>query len=530
MYVLLTIIADPNSTSSGMMEGQALSSASPSSEESLETTAQKIGDDIDEVINQLQAAVGISSTNSNSGPLWDILFWSGIILASVMVLHVVLRALILWRKVKMPGVLAWPRMELSCLMALLPLVVATAAQLYSSNSSSAELAAAIIFAAVLPVVFIAAAVYLTVRYLALCPVEARKAHYVAPEGAYLVDDGSSTVDDSDTCSSSHHTNGTIMSQQALLDEVSNEPSRPVKRSAKFYMVKYVTKPLFGFDPDKMGEWVAPSHTEESFVNRWGVLFDSAQGPAVVYDKGTYEWDPGTETYVRYKPRPIAPETRLQQMKCIAQMLSTIVTTFKILLFINIMAGLSGQGSNVNPMVQIILLLVLTVVYWAYMRFLVPICDLMDLCAEVVSTACDFGTFVSGLILLFTAPDNVSQQVSLGWAMLVFQVVGLTTNIMMPAIKMTLFVWEVAMSILKKDTQSCRFREVVHEVILDNPTILVKRYADRWLVKVHRRGLKGRKLSHFERSASVLPFHLSKIASSNIFLKKDTFCCKGRTLD
>ena len=528
----------------GLQEGDQLyilsnvtpnaSGTPPQPQSSQESIASDIGEQVEDLVNQLQEVLGITSEGQSTDPLWNTLFWTAIILAGVVILHIALRLLVVWRKIPMPGVLAWPRMELACVQAVLPLVIAAGAKLYQGNSAS-QLAAAIIFAAVLPALLLAAATYLVLKHLALCPPRDRKAHYVAPEkkvGRLL--QNTETVDSDDL--SNEQNCGSIPDKESSSDEAGPTPSarqegeitpqqriappthirsqselrKPLTRREKFklYSVRYLLKPVFGFDPDEMGEWVSTTQTEESFVNRWGVLFDSSQGPPIIYEKGTFEWDPASKTYIRYTPREIPPENRLQQAKLISQLLATIVTTFKMCLFINLLAAF-GSDNGPSPLTQVILLLVLTVVYWMYMRFLVPICDIVDLSAEVIATLCDAGTFISGIVLITTSAENTSQIVNLGWSMLVFQLVGLLANVLVPVLKTTAFVLEVGVSLLlKRNSPSSRFSQVVRKAMKTNPDILLRKYADRWLVKVHGRGLNDRMLAHFERSASVLPFSFS----------------------
>lgn len=583
---------------------------------------QQIGKQIQGLVVGLETTLGIIQTPTSMQPLWNTLFWVAIIFAAVLVLHLTLRGLFVWRKIPIPGVLAWPRLELACLQAVLPMIVAAGAKLYNGDTA-AQFAAAVIFAIILPACLLAVAVFLILKHLALCPPEARKAHYVAPKAVEkqylkrqslresrrhrntppvgvveggeqqpeeLVGEGNNTdgevmtttaaaaaaeqppsalLSDSDSDSdydseeddkksrggsstdtqttkttggasssnlevallgsSSHHhhhedsqhlprnQDGSVSVGEEGTEDI-GDPSDKKKRKKKKrtgwekfkkyfikYFIKYFMKPVFGYDPALMGTWV--DTTEQSFVSSYGVLFDSAQGPPVVYDSVDYLWDEATGTYTRHSVRELPPQTRMEQLRVIAALMCTVVTTFKICLFINLMAASEEDGKTSQTMVQVVILMTVTVLYWLYMRFMVPI-NFIDLFAEVISTACDMGTFVSGLIILLTPADDYHTLEQLGWALLVFQLVGMMVNIMVPVFKMMHYLLNSIFALLK-NKKKVKFVAVVREAICNSPDILAPKYADKWLVKVHKRGLHGRKLAPSERNdASVLPFTLS----------------------
>jgi hypothetical protein len=53
----------------------------------------------------------------------------------------------------------------------------------------------------------------------------------------------------------------------------------------------------------------------------------------------------------------------------------------------------------------------------------------------------------------------------------------------------------------------KFAAVVRAVMSREPTILARKYADRWLLRVHGRGLNERALCHHEKAQQLLPFDL-----------------------
>jgi hypothetical protein len=59
---------------------------------------------------------------------WNTMMLSGIVIGCVIVLHILLRAAVIWRKIRMPQILLWPAPELMIVGAFIPLIVAAAAR------------------------------------------------------------------------------------------------------------------------------------------------------------------------------------------------------------------------------------------------------------------------------------------------------------------------------------------------------------------------------------------------------------------
>jgi hypothetical protein len=79
--------------------------------------------------NQFQSVVmPISIKDISTAGLWNALMLAGICIGAVVVLHILLRAAVIWRKIRMPEILLWPAPELMIVGAFIPLVVAAAAR------------------------------------------------------------------------------------------------------------------------------------------------------------------------------------------------------------------------------------------------------------------------------------------------------------------------------------------------------------------------------------------------------------------
>lgn len=152
------------------------------------------------LVNSLQEKFEIATTDDGDlQPLWNTLFWISIIFACVLVLHVLLRALVVWRRMKMPTILAWPRLELTALTCFLPIIVAGAAG-YLASEDSTERTVGIVFAVVLPGLFLGLSTYLVVKHLALVLPERRTAYYLINPNSASDDSDSEDEDEEDMVS------------------------------------------------------------------------------------------------------------------------------------------------------------------------------------------------------------------------------------------------------------------------------------------------------------------------------------------
>ncbi|PRW60718.1 hypothetical protein C2E21_0718 [Chlorella sorokiniana] len=258
----------------------------------------------------------------------------------------------------------------------------------------------------------------------------------------------------------------------------------------------------------VGEWVPTDAYSASFVARFGVLFETSRGPAMKYQPGTWQFDPATGTFDRGRMVPLSPlESRRARAVQVAKTLGVTVQLTKMVLFAQLAAALSASdssGSNSQAVWQVIPLLVLTVVYWAYLRIFVPLASFVDMFGEVVSCACDLGTFVCGLLVAVLPASNAHRLQQLGIAMLVFQLVGMLCS-MVPRVFEVLAAGAIWLWRRWRPSPADKFAAVVRAVMAQDRHILARKYCDRWLLRVHGRGLNQRALHYHEKGRLALPF-------------------------
>ncbi|KAL4433769.1 hypothetical protein ABPG75_000210 [Micractinium tetrahymenae] len=271
-----------------------------------------------------------------------------------------------------------------------------------------------------------------------------------------------------------------------------QPPPPRKRGRFWlgrWLARYILTPVFGF------------------VARYGVLFETARGPEMEWRPGTFEFDPVTGRFDRGEMLPLAT-TRAARAREAAQTLGVTLQLAKMVAFAQLAAVFSVSHGH-GGLWQLTTLLVLILLYWAYVRLLAPLAA-PSLAAEIISCACDLATFVCGIIVISLPVERYQDINRLGIAMLVFQVVGMLCHCLRYCLQQAV---EKAGRLWRRwrPGPAERFATAVHEVMARDEHILARKFADRWLLKVHGRGLNQRSLHAHERKRKVLPFALGSLS-------------------
>jgi hypothetical protein len=91
-------------------------------------------------------------------------------------------------------------------------------------------------------------------------------------------------------------------------------------------------------------------------------------------------------------------------------------------------------------------------------------------------------------------------------MLSFQLASFLLNALPPVVWLIEGFYKVMMKLIRGPTAADRFADVVKAAMKQDPNILARKYADKWMVKVLGRGLLRRQLMHFEKPTQALPFN------------------------
>jgi hypothetical protein len=201
-------------------------------------------------------------------------------------------------------------------------------------------------------------------------------------------------------------------------------------------------------------------------------------------------------------------------------LGVSIQLLKLVLFAQLAAVLSSVGSGTSSksaaLWQIIPLLLLTVFYSVYVRLFVPLAGLPDLVGEILNCACDLGTCICGLMVACLPVTRYNELNRLGYAMLAFQVAGFICNMLPTSLDMLGRASHWAWRRLRGPTPADKFAAAVYASMAQDQHIAARKFADRWLVKVHRRGLNSRPLHHHEKEPQLLPFKLRRLQHAPAF--------------
>lgn len=369
---------------------------------------------------------------------------------------------------------------------------------FLTSGNPGAVAAGVIFGVILPAIYFGAVVWLVVWHILLSrgtyppPVyvlyseekeaEGHEAERLKSDDVTAVDPSSSKIDDG-----SHSPNESVDHEKK---GAASHGLGHMGHKMFHWFEKYFLVPVVGFKPEEEGHWV-PAVPGDPFLAKYGLYIQTAKGPHHRYVHGSFQHrDDGALDRGRF----IAlGKSRRDKAKHVLQVLGLVVIGLKCVLFTNIMAGMSN---GVAPLVPVILLLCLLVFYVAYVRIVSPFAELKDALAEALGILCDTGTFICGIIAISIPVTSTSSIVKLGWAMLAFQVGGMAANIIPPLTDILVLLGEFLTLALASNTPKPedRFAQVVFDVMARDHGILARKFADRWLVKVHGRGLGERQLT------------------------------------
>lgn len=381
--------------------------------------------------------------------LWNVLFWSAILLAGVAVLHLAVLVVLRLAKVsRIPKMLHAPRIELLTFTMIVPMIAAAGAAALQSDSAGA-IAAGVCFGILLPFGFlIGASVFL--MYAVFRPaVEKRRAVYVLSEDSpmYLLpsDDlarttairrqaSSDSENGSDEVGDAPN-NGTNANANA--NTITNTSTNNEKRNMLSFLYRRVLSPLFGFESPKRAahvpgdanisecdahlQWLGRGKTDGEFVKRYGLFFEDAHGPQVVRVQSRYEWNNTAEADAEER-NTVGGAVLVPSVEGATEILQTFAIIFaatKMVLF----AVIINAPGGVNHYAQVIALALVSLLHIAYLRICVPYRLRIELMAEIVAAVMDLAVFVCGIILVAVPTWSAAARDRMGLAMIILQAVG-----------------------------------------------------------------------------------------------------------
>lgn len=368
--------------------------------------------------------------------LWNVLFWSAMVLAGTLALHLIILSL-LWilqhRRQKgnssmsftsvsrpLPKMLHLPRLELLVFMLVLPMIAAAGSGLLQS-STAWVVALGVLFSMIIPFGFLITVSVFLVRFLLQGAIDHRRAVYIL-----IVPVQDSAAEDADV-ETNTATRGNVRSRLSVCGR---------------WMYAYLLRPLFGFTPSfqtgvlntqqedahstEDSAWLGKDKWDAQFVKRYGCFFEDNHGPPVVRVRSRYatsqhgqtgtDPDDGTVGLGVLVPSPLTgAEGALAGLRTFG----IVFAVTKMVLF----AVIINAPGGVDSLVQVIVLTLIAAMHVIYLRLVTPYRLRVELAAEIVASVCDLAVFACGIALIVKPQWTPEEERSMGTAMLVLQAIG-----------------------------------------------------------------------------------------------------------
>ncbi|KAK9867372.1 hypothetical protein WJX84_004999 [Apatococcus fuscideae] len=379
-------------------------------------------------------------------------FWGTIIFLGVLLLHLALAAVIRRRKGRIPGPLAFPRLEGTLLLVGLPAIAAAVAVL--AAGTTADIVVCVVLVALVPVGILCGLAALLTVWL-FRPRSRRAAH--------------------------------VLSAWQLRKEY--EGWRPPR------VERWLWRPILGARaPNAL--WMDMESPNGRFLHRYGIFFEDTRGPLHLLRFATYKQDLKTKKYYRGRIEPMPNGSFLtargrqmpgqEYLSPFAVLLHTLKLVAYAMLCLTITSGRSYA--------QIIALVVLAGVHLAYLRLYSPFLRRLDQVCEMVSAAADVAIFICALVVV--GKDGVSDTARerLGSAMIALICISFAVFVLGRLWALGRHFNEQARDaalLWWRPTPAQKTAHAIEAVVAQNRRCLprlARKYGDRWMFRVLGRQL------------------------------------------
>jgi hypothetical protein len=406
------------------------------------TLAEKPSDTVGASIMSRIRAI---ETSGNSGAsmdayrldvLWNVLFWSSILILAIFAVHVSIIVLItkVFKHNTVPKMLHIPRLELLAFTMILPMIAAAGASALKADSAGAIIAG-VFFGILLPFGYLFAASFFLIFAIIRPTISKRRAVYVVQhDGTFDAPSDSYSRDDNPVAESSSSSETgietSILARQRR-DGASSEESVP-QHQGRFKVSKFLNtwlfSPVFGFYPLNLSHdehdptWLGRSKPDAPFVKRYGCFFEDTHGPQVCRVSSRYEAADhlNAETVGGGILVPVGAEGVME----ILQAFGIIFAATKMVLF----AVIINAPGGVNNIAQVVTLALVALFHIVYLRVCAPYRLAIELATEILAAICDMAVFICGIILVTVETWSPEARHDMGTAMLVLQAFGFLTFI------------------------------------------------------------------------------------------------------
>jgi hypothetical protein len=222
-----------------------------------------------------------------------------------------------------------------------------------------------------------------------------------------------------------------------------------------------------------GHW---KEEKDQLLDKYGIFFKSVRGPLYVFKDKEVRYDEKHKKYKWGKVRKV--EDKLVYIRAFYKpyyILRNICTALLLNAF---------RYSTTGNVAQLILLILILTTHFYFMMFVSPFNTSKDQFTDLSSNMCELGTYVAGFGLLMARRFDIpfiALQMEKG--MFVFQILSV-------AIQVLTQMWTVVViaQIIKELFQKKLYYD--HMIQEARKKLLLKKYTNRWLYKVHKKTLQG----------------------------------------
>ena len=237
-----------------------------------------------------------------------------------------------------------------------------------------------------------------------------------------------------------------------------------------------------FIPTNKGYW---KDTTNKINNVFGLLFKNIRGQIHVFENNeNYRWDETTGKYrfgiIRY----------IKDKLFMLRYLYNSYNFFKNILITIILQ--SFKYTDKGNTVQVILLLTVHIIHTTFVMVLSPFNSVKDQVVEIVSNL--FEIILLSISYLYVKDDTTTKSAILGKLLFYFQIGAISVHIIPQVLTVGVIAYILAYLIFKKKLLERKIKKY-------RKIILLKKYSNRWLYKVHRKNLKGWKVNN--NSSSII---------------------------
>ncbi|GMH43320.1 LOW QUALITY PROTEIN: hypothetical protein BSKO_11242 [Bryopsis sp. KO-2023] len=422
--------------------------------------------------DQAAEFVGASDSEDPRDLVKRSFFWIALFFAVLLVIHLSIAAVLMLRRIKVPPILRFPRLELYFMYWAIPAIATSSAGLFKGDTSDKVLGAFLV--ALFPFAFIVWHLYVLRKHFYSRSVESCKAALV-----YETLDAEQAEKEG--------------VEGAEKEEVEEKPATGFmgffKRCcAKLdeWMERLVYTPFLGAPYDE-GTWVAPTGPKSMFFNRYGAMFQDFRHRPSTRSNVTYTYDESKGGFNRGEVRAVEVRQGLENTEIghVIQISGKLLEVAKLVFVAMIISGEDDPSSNA----QAIVLLVLTVLYAVLLRVFRPPLARWDLGMAMVGEVGDILTYIFAIMIINNGDsDQPGFMQSMGIALLCFQGLAFLATFL-DNLFVLVDAGKAAYEACKNGNQEPpKMLDVVLKAQLNNTRYLERKYYNRWLTRTLGKGV------------------------------------------